>query len=209
MSLYTFDSDGELLVHAGYHLRLGNTGVSYGTKAGDHEYLLKIRLPNGKDRYFYTQEEIDAYYKEKKQKEEDKKQGRSRPDVNVTEQKENRSSESMNGFNASQGETKTYRNEREKAKDDLKRANENLREVKASNPEKRHQPMGVAAPVPTAQTLAAQQDYQKRLAKAEAQVKEAEEAYDESKKKNKKSGSSLASDPDFLKRAATNLVWKH
>lgn len=207
MSLYTFDANGELLVHGDklYYRPLGY-------ELPGHEYKLRIRLPNGKYRYFYTQKQIDAYYKRQDQKRKDAQQGRYRPDVNVTEAHKITHTPSLKSASSRSTmlqtpkptDAKEYASEKEAAKANLKNAKEYLKEVKKTNPDKRIQNMGPPVDIPNATTLAARENYGRRLQEAEELVKAAEEEYNAAKKQEKSVINDLktiVTDPKFVNGA--------
>ena len=204
MSLYTFDANGELLVHGDklYYRPLGY-------ELPGHKYQLRIRLPNGKYRYFYTQKQIDAYYNNEKQRRKDSEQGRYRPDVNITEAHKTshipspKSTSSRNTMMQAPKpvDAKEYTSDKEAAKANLKNAKEYLKEVKKTNPDKRIQNMGPPVDIPNASTLAARDNYGRRLQEAEELVKAAEEEYNAAKKQKKSVINDLktiVTDPKFV-----------
>ena len=204
MSLYTFDANGELLVHGDklYYWPLGY-------ELPGHKYQLRIRLPNGKYRYFYTQKQIDAYYNNEKQRRKDSEQGRYRPDVNITEAHKTshipspKSTSSRNTMMQAPKpvDAKEYTSDKEAAKANLKNAKEYLKEVKKTNPDKRIQNMGPPVDIPNASTLAVRINYERRLQEAEELVKAAEEEYNAAKKQKKSVINDLktiVTDPKFV-----------
>lgn len=74
MELNTFELEGNLLSHSGYE---GYKSVGY--EIPGHKYKLRIRMPDGQYRYFYTEKEIDAYYHNQRRDLQAKNEGRSRP----------------------------------------------------------------------------------------------------------------------------------
>jgi hypothetical protein len=83
----------------------------------------------------------------------------------------------------------------------LKNAKEYLKEVKKTNPDKRIQNMGPPVDVPNASTLAARENYGRRLQEAEELVKAAEEEYNAAKKQKKSVINDLktiVTDPKFV-----------
>lgn len=214
MSLYTFDTNGELLVHGDklYYRPLGY-------ELPGHQYKLRIRLPNGKYRYFYTQKQIEAYYKNQNQRRKDSEQGRYRPDVNITEAHKTshvpspKSTSSRNTMlqTPKPVDVKEYASEKEAAKANLKSAKEYLKEVKKTNPDKRIQNMGPPVDIPNASTLAARENYGRRLQEAEELVRTAEEEYKATKKQENsviEDMKRIVTDPKFVNGAKRFLKQK-
>lgn len=214
MSLYTFDANGELLVHGDklYYRPLGY-------ELPGHKYQLRVRLPNGKYRYFYTQKQIEAYYKNQNQRRKDSEQGRYRPDVNITEAHKTshipsaKSTSSRNTMlqTPKPVDTKEYTSEKEAAKANLKSAKEYLKEVKKTNPDKRIQNMGPPVDIPSASTLAARKNYAQRLQEAEELVRTAEEEYKATKKQENsviEDMKRIVTDPKFVNGAQKILKQK-
>ena len=180
MSLYTFDENGELLVHA--------TVGKYrdvGYEIPGHKYKWRIRNPiTGKYRYFYTDAEIKAYERNQKVDRQYKAEGRSRPTFGRTEQRKTLKKDSAYKKEGRERPDSYYGNVTKVSVTMPSNVREGKQQYKSAKEEEYevHKEYGYIDPKGKTQMIASPSDYD-IIRKAEATTKMTKNLLDEEKKK--------------------------